>query len=119
MSQKVKLVKSVLFVPFFLLLLPSLAFAYGNPLLALGLGGLAIIHFGFAMFLVFRKIGWGKKGMIIGVYFIVILFIWNWALNCRGPDFSIMFTALLFIPLISFLCLVYVANKVSKSSRQN
>jgi hypothetical protein len=114
MSQKTKLYNIIWFVPLSLLFLPSIALAHGNPLFVAGLGGIAFIHLGFGMFFVFRKIDWIKKSGIVALYFIVILLSWNWALNYKGPDFSIMFTVLLVIPLMSFLGLAYVVKKISR-----
>ena len=119
MSQETKFQNIIWFVSVALLFSPSIAFAHGNPLFVVGLGGLAFIHLVFAMFFVFRKIEWIKKGGIVIVYAIVVLLSWNWALNYKGPDFSIMFTVLLVVPLLSFLGLTYVAKRISRNNRQN
>ena len=71
------------------------------------------------MFFVFRKIERIKKGAIVLAYAIVVLLSWNWAINYKGPDFSIMFTVLLVIPLISFLALAYFAKRICARKRPN
>ena len=115
MSHKTKYRnRAIWFILITFLSLPTIAYAHGNPLVVFGLGGLAFIHFLFAMLFVFRKIEWDKKAAILVVYTIVVFLTWEWGLDYKGPDVTIPFMVLLLIPLMTFLGLDWAVKKTSR-----
>ena len=104
----------LIFILFLFMLLPSIAFAHGNPVFLYSLIGFAVFHLILAIYLLFlRKIG-GLRFVLCGLYFICLFFCWLWALNYIGPNFSGMYVGLLVGPLLNFILILLLMKQFRK-----
>lgn len=96
-----------------LLLLPSISFAHGDPMIVYAFVSYAIAAISVAMYLLtskqFRNLRWSASV----IFWLIAVITSIWALNVTGPDFTSMYIGLT-APFITFAFLVKISNRFKK-----
>ena len=100
--KKIQLAIKVLVI---LLILPSISYAMGDPMVVYAFFGFGLMHIVMGFFLILSEKYKQKRLQFIGLYFIIIIVTWLWALKYRGPDFTFMYIGLIGAPLLTFILL--------------
>ena len=88
-----------------MLLLPSVSYAIGDPMVVYAFFGYGLLHIVVGCLLVFLNRYKQKRLQFGGLYLINLVVTWLWAINFRGPDFTFMYLGLLAAPVLTFILL--------------
>ena len=107
-------VKELIFVICFLLASPQICFAHGNLMILYSSVLLAVMSIAICMFFLISKKFAGFRFPVLGIYLgnVAATFLW-WA-NYRGPDYTVSNIGLIGFPLVTFLCLMWLKDKIGE-----
>jgi len=102
-----------------LLLIPINAFAHGDPIILYSAFGIGGMNFALGLYILLAKIFSGYRLPLIVVFFANTAITWSWALDYRGPNFYRMYVGLIGVPLLIFLCLYWLFQRLQNDKGEN
>jgi len=105
----------ILYAVGLVLVTPSIAFAHGDPIILYSGILIALLHFSCGIYLLLSKKFLGFRIPVLAVYMANVVISWVWAVGYKGPNFTGLYIGLTGGPLLTFLCLIWLLEKMRGS----
>jgi hypothetical protein len=106
--------KNWLYLVGLLLLVPSDAFAHGDPSVLYSFISIALLHCSLAVYLAVSKRFVGLRVPFFGVFVVNAVMSWAWAIGYKGPSFANMYIGLIGAPTLTFFCLFWLRANIHR-----